>query len=154
MKIKTVWQERATFTTKSDNSTNENTSQSENTTTDMSSLSNTFKTLENTRKKLKETQATWQEEIKEMINNIIKGKAQEEDLRKDKEDKQNEKNINIKEIISEMKNEFKNQIEQINDEWNKRLEAQRRSDNEWDRRIKDLNDYTKEAIGSMMITIK
>ena len=53
-----------------------------------------------------------------------------------------------------MKNEFKNQMKQNNDEWNKRLEAQRRSDNEWDRRFKDLNDYTKEAIGSMMIAIK
>ena len=53
-----------------------------------------------------------------------------------------------------MKNEFKNQMKQNNNEWNERLEAQRRSDNEWDRRIKYLNDYTKEAIGSMMITIK
>ena len=43
---------------------------------------------------------------------------------------------------------------QNNDEWNKRLESQRRSDNEWDRRIKYLNDYTKEEIGSMMTTIK
>ena len=43
---------------------------------------------------------------------------------------------------------------QNNDEWNKRLEAQRRSDNELDKRVKDLNEYTKEAIGSMMITIK
>ena len=60
------------------NSTNENTSQSDDTTTDMSSFSNTVKTLENTRKQLKETQSTWQEEIKEMINNISKGKAQEE----------------------------------------------------------------------------
>ena len=50
MKIKTVWQERAKFRTKSKNSTNENTSQSDNTTTDMSSLSNTVKTLENIRK--------------------------------------------------------------------------------------------------------
>ena len=41
-----------------------------------------------------------------------------------------------------------------NDEWNERLEAQIRSENEWDRRIKDLNEYTKEAIRSMMITIK
>ena len=40
-----------------------------------------------------------------MINNISKGKAQEENLRKDKKDKQNEKNINVKEIIAEMKNE-------------------------------------------------
>ena len=64
MKIKTVWQERAKFTTKSKNSTNENTIQSDNTTTDMRSLSNTLKTLENIRKELKETQATWQEEIK------------------------------------------------------------------------------------------
>ena len=53
-----------------------------------------------------------------------------------------------------MKNEFKKQMKQNNNEWNERLEAQRRSDNEWDRRIKDLNDYTKEAIQSMMITIK
>ena len=36
----------------------------------------------------------------------------------------------------------------------KNLEARRRSDNEWDRRVKYLNDYTKEAIRSMMITIK
>ena len=50
MIIKTVWQERAKFTTKSKNSTNENTSQSDNTTTDMSSLSNTIKPLENIRK--------------------------------------------------------------------------------------------------------
>ena len=50
MKIKTVWQERAKFTTKSNNSTNENTSQSDNTTTDMSSLSNTVKTLETSEK--------------------------------------------------------------------------------------------------------
>ena len=128
--------------------------QGDDTTTDTGSLSNTVKTLENIRKELKETQATWQEEIKEMINNISKGKAQEENLRKDKKDKQNEKNINVKEIIAEMKTEFKNQMKQNNDEWNERLEAQRRSDNEWDRRIKDLNDYTKEAIGSMMITIK
>ena len=47
MKIKTVWQERAKFTTKLKNSTNENTSQSDNTTTYMSSLSNTVKNLEN-----------------------------------------------------------------------------------------------------------
>ena len=53
-----------------------------------------------------------------------------------------------------MKTEFKNQMKQNNDEWNERLESQRRSDNEWDSRIKDLNDYTKEAIGSIMITIK
>ena len=57
-------------------------------------------------------------------------------------------------MIEEMKNEFKKQMKQNNDEWNKRLEAQRRGDNEWDRRIKYLNDYTKEAIGIMMITIK
>ena len=84
MKIKMVWQERANFTTKSKNSANENTSQSDDTTTDMSYLSNTVNTLENIRKELKETQATWQEEIKEMINNISKGKAQEGNLRKDK----------------------------------------------------------------------
>ena len=120
----------------------------------MSSFSNAVKTLENIRKQLKETQYTWQEEIKEMINKISKGKTQEGNLRKDKNDKQNEKNIKVKEIIAEMKNEFKNQMKQNNDEWNERLEAQRRSDNEWERRIKDLNDYTKEAIGSMMITIK
>ena len=53
-----------------------------------------------------------------------------------------------------MKNEFKNQMKQNNDEWNKRLEAQRSSDNEQDSIIKDLNDYTKEYIGSMMIKIK
>ena len=53
-----------------------------------------------------------------------------------------------------MKNNFKNQMKQNNDEWNERLEAQRRSDNELDRRIKYLNDYTKEVIKSMMITIK
>ena len=47
MKIKTVWQERAKFTTKSKNRTNENTSQSDDTTTDMSYFSNTVKTLEN-----------------------------------------------------------------------------------------------------------
>ena len=45
-------------------------------------------------------------------------------------------------------------MKQNNDEKNKRLEAQRRSYNEWVRRNKDINDYTKEAIGSMMITIK
>ena len=84
MKLKTVWQERAKFITKSKNSTNENTSQSDNTTTDMSSLFSTVKTLENIRKQLKETQYTWQEEIKEMINNISKGKAQEENSIKDK----------------------------------------------------------------------
>ena len=99
MKIKTVWQERAKFTTKSKNSTNENTSQSDDTTPDMSSLSNTFRTLENIRKKLKETQSTWQEEIKEMINNTSKGKVQEEILRKDEQDKHNENNTNVKEII-------------------------------------------------------
>ena len=36
----------------------------------------------------------------------------------------------------------------------KRLEEQIRRDNEWDRRIKYLNDYTKEAIRSTMIKIK
>ena len=36
-----------------------------------------------------------------------------------------------------MKNEFKNQMKQNKDEWNKQLEAQRRSYNEWDRIIKD-----------------
>ena len=71
----------------------------------MSSLSSTVKTLENIRKELKETQATWQEEIKEMINNISKGKAQEENLRKYKQDKQNENNINVIDIIKEMNNE-------------------------------------------------
>ena len=45
-------------------------------------------------------------------------------------------------------------MKQNNYERNKRLEVQRRSDNERERRIKDLNDYTKEAIGSMMITIE
>ena len=45
-------------------------------------------------------------------------------------------------------------MKQNNDEWNKLLEAQIRSENEWDRRIKYLNEYTKEAIVSMMITIK
>ena len=53
-----------------------------------------------------------------------------------------------------MKNEFKNHMKQNNDGWNKCLETQRRRDNKWERRIKYLNDYTKEAIGSMMITIK
>ena len=53
-----------------------------------------------------------------------------------------------------MKNEFKNQMKQNNNEEKKCLEAQRRSDNEWDRIIKYLHDYTKEAIGSMMTTIK
>ena len=96
----------------------------------------------------------WQEQIKEMIHNISKRKAQEEILKKDKKDKYNEKNINVKEIIEELNNEFKNQMKQNNDEQNKRLEAQIRSDNEWDRRIKDLNDYKKEVIESMMITIK
>ena len=75
-------------------------------------------------------------------------------FRKYEQYKHNERNTKVKEIIEEMKNEFKNQMKQNNDEWNKRLEAQRRSDNEWDRRIKYLNDYTKEAIRSMMITIK
>ena len=89
MKTKTVWQERAKFTKKSKNSTNENTSKSDDTTTDMSSLSNTVKTLGDIRKDLKETQATRQEEIKEMINNTSKGKAQEKNLGKDKQDKQN-----------------------------------------------------------------
>ena len=42
-----------------------------------------------------------------MINNSSTGKAQEEILRKDNKDKHNEKNINVKEIIAEMKNEFK-----------------------------------------------
>ena len=65
-----------------------------------------------------------------MINNISKGKALEENLRKDEQDKQNEKNTNIKEIIEEMKNKFKNQMKQNNDEWNKCLEAKRGSDNE------------------------
>ena len=51
MKTKTVWQERTTFTTKSKNSTNENTSQSDDATTDMSSLSNIVKTLKKTEKK-------------------------------------------------------------------------------------------------------
>ena len=45
MKTKTVWQERAKFTTKSKNNTNENTSQNDDTATDMSSLSNTVKTV-------------------------------------------------------------------------------------------------------------
>ena len=75
-------------------------------------------------------------------------------MRKDEQDKQNEKNTIVKDTIEEMKNEFKNQMKQNNDEWSKRLEAQRRSDNEWDKRVKDLNDYTKEAIGSMTIKIK
>ena len=120
--------------------------QGDDTTTDTGSLSNTVKTLENIRKEINETQATWQEEIKEMINNISKGKAQEENLRKYEKDKQNEKNTNVKEIIEETKNEFKNQTKQNNDEWNKRLETHRSRDNEWDRIIKDLNDYTKEVI--------
>ena len=47
MKTKTVWQERAKFMTKSKDSTNENTSHSDETAPDMSSLSNTVKTLEN-----------------------------------------------------------------------------------------------------------
>ena len=34
-------------------------------------------------------------------------------------------------------------MKQNNNEWNKRLESQRISGNEWDRRIIDLNDYTK-----------
>ena len=89
-----------------------------------------------------------------MINNISKGKAQGENSRKYEQDKQNEKNTSVKEVIEEMKNEFKNQMKQNNDEWNKRLESQRISENEWDRRIRDSNDYTKEAIGSMMIIIK
>ena len=75
-------------------------------------------------------------------------------MRKHEQDQQNEKNTKVKEIIEEMKNEFKNQMKQNKVERNKRLEAHRRSYNEWDRRIKDLNDYTKEAIGSMTITIK
>ena len=59
-----VWQERAKIMTKSKNSTNENTSHSDDMTRAMSSFSNTFKFLENIIKKLKETQATWKEEIK------------------------------------------------------------------------------------------
>ena len=120
----------------------------------MSYLSNTVKILENTGKELKETQDTRKDEIKEMINNTSKGKEQEENLREDEQDKQNEKNTTVKGIIEDIKNEFKNQMKQNSDEWNKRLETQIRSDNEWGRIIKDLNDYTKEAIGSMMITIK
>ena len=50
-------------------------------------------------------------------------------MRKYKKDKQNERNINVKEIIAEMKTELKNQMKQNNDEWNKSPEAQRRSDN-------------------------
>ena len=41
----------------------------------------------------------WQEETKEMINITSKGKAQKGILRKDEQDKQNEKNTNVKEII-------------------------------------------------------
>ena len=47
-----------------------------------------------------------------MINNISKGKAQEENMRKYEQDKHNENNTNVKEIIEEMKNEFKNQMKQ------------------------------------------
>ena len=75
-----------------------------------------------------------------MTNNTSKGKAQEENLRKDEQDKQNENNTNVKEIIEEMKNEFNNQLKQNNGVWNERLEAQRRCENDWDRRIKYLND--------------
>ena len=89
-----------------------------------------------------------------MINNISKGKEQEEILVKNEQDKHNEENTNMKDIIEETKNEFKKQMKQNNDEWNKRLKAQRKRDNERDKRIKDINDYTKEAIGSMMIKIK
>ena len=42
-----------------------------------------------------------------MINNISKGKAQEENLRKDEQDKQNENNTNVKEITEETKIELK-----------------------------------------------
>ena len=49
-----------------------------------------------------------------------------------------------------MRNEFKNQTKKNNNEQKKRLETQRKSDNEWDRIIKYLNGYKKEAIGSMM----
>ena len=56
-----------------------------------------------------------------MINNTSKGKAQEENLRKNEQDKGNEKNTNVKEIIEEMKKESKNQMKQNKYEWNKRL---------------------------------
>ena len=50
MKIKTVWQKRAKFMTKSKNSTNENISRGDNKTPAMSSLSDTDKTLEKSEK--------------------------------------------------------------------------------------------------------
>ena len=88
--LKTVWQERAAFTVKTQ-LTNKKI-QSEEMTTNMSSLSETVKICDNLKKEvkeiLKETQMNWKEEMKELIKMIKTPEITEEKeiAKKEKED--------------------------------------------------------------------
>ena len=123
------------------------------TTTNMSSLSETVHMVDNLRTEvidiLRENQVRWQKEMKEMITELKRNRTIE-----DREIKVSSTPISFKSIITEMKEEFKTQMNQNNLEWERRLEQQKKSDEDWDRRMRTQHTDTKITIDSMITTMK
>ena len=125
LQIKTVWQERARYTEKISKPNTEISTQSEpnlttndDTTTNVSSISETAKMVDNLRTEMKEileeNQKIWQ---KEMLNEIRENKMTEEETNMEVELTPLNNNI-----ITELKEEFKEMITINNNEWKARLE--------------------------------
>ena len=123
------------------------------TTTNMSSLSETVHMVDNLRTEvidiLRENQVRWQKEMKEMITELKRNRTIE-----DREIKVSSTPISFKSIITEMKEEFKTQMNQNNLERERRLEQQKKSDEDWDRRMRTQHTETKITIDSMITTMK
>ena len=170
IKIRTVWQRRPEKRETKKNQDMDNSFESNITaTTNVSSLTRTVNadvvemmkqemmdTQGRINEGLKETQTKWQREIQETLENI----KNKEELNTAKEDKET-----IKDIVKHMKEEFKQQQKEnvqsmtiefdrqkreINKEWEKRMDLQKRSDKVWDKRIKEQHESTMIIVKKMI----
>ena len=137
----------------------------EETTTNMSSLSETIKICDNLKTEVKEllveNQNKWQEDVKLILNNMSKNKATEDEKTTTKEQDTTTITNMIKDMKAEfktqqeqnrieMKAEFKTQLEYNNIEWEKRLEHQKKTDGDWDKRLREQDERTKTTINTMI----
>ena len=96
--------------------------------------------MENIKTELKKNQMKWQEEIKQTIADMKPMMEQENPT-------------NIEEIVLKMKEQFPIQTQENDKEWERRVEAEKLSDEAWDRKIKDQHKNDNDSDGKDYGTI-
>ena len=174
MKIKTVWQQRGDLAEKKKNELSIVNIAS---TTETSTITNTVDTnrTNKLRKEIREevhaAMAEMKEEQRIMVEKInksdnetakiiekLKGEIREEVKAAIQEIKEGQnsvtetmESVDIKIIIKEMRNEFKEQRDKMDKEWERRMERQKVNDEEWEVRTKKQQKETLQIVQNMMV---